>query len=85
MEMTTETKIREAKQDVIDFADRQMMTERDYRKVAMYSFEAGYRAAMASLEQVGYQHRDGMFSCRLPGGGVVGIDWTTLYRIKDQP
>ena len=32
---------------------------------------------------VAYQHRDGMLSCRLPGGGVSGIDWTPLYRIED--
>ena len=27
---------------------------------------------------VAYQHRDGMLSCRLPGGGVPGIDWAPL-------
>ena len=27
---------------------------------------------------VAYQHRDGMLSCRLPGGGVPGIDWVLL-------
>lgn len=27
---------------------------------------------------VAYQHRDGMLSCRLPGGGVPGIDWALL-------
>jgi uncharacterized small protein (DUF1192 family) len=32
-----------------------------------------------SAEPVAYRHRDGMFSCRLPGGGVAGIDWTPLY------
>lgn len=30
-------------------------------------------------EAVAYQHRDGMLSCRLPGGGVPGIDWTPLH------
>ena len=35
-------------------------------------------------EPVAYQHRDGMLSCRLPGGGVAGIDWTPLYRIKEK-
>lgn len=33
----------------------------------------------AAGEPVAYQHRDGMLSCRLPGGGIAGIDWTFLY------
>lgn len=28
---------------------------------------------------VAYKHRDGMLSKRLPGGPVLGIDWTPLY------
>lgn len=34
-------------------------------------------------EPVAYQHRDGMLSYRLPGGGVLGIDWTPLYALPE--
>lgn len=34
---------------------------------------------MSEQKPVAYRHRDGMFSFRLPGGGVLGIDWAPLY------
>lgn len=35
--------------------------------------------ALKRQEPVAYKHRDGMLSKRLPGGPVLGIDWTPLY------
>ena len=51
-------------------------TMREYRELAAKRLEeiAKYRDAPV----VAYQHRDGMLSCRLPGGGVPGIDWAPL-------
>lgn len=45
------------------------------------AIEAAVLAKLAAkdVEPVAYQHRDGMLSCRLPGGHVAGIDWTPLY------
>lgn len=50
---------------------RQKFTERINEQKAEL---AKYRDAPV----VAYQHRDGMLSCRLPGGGVPGIDWASL-------
>ena len=51
-------------------------TMREYQELAAKRLEeiAKYRDAPV----VAYQHRDGMLSCRLPGGGVPGIDWAPL-------
>ena len=51
-------------------------TMREYQEIAAKRLEeiAKYRDAPV----VAYQHRDGMLSCRLPGGGVPGIDWAPL-------
>ena len=51
-------------------------TMREYKELAAKRMEeiAKYRDAPV----VAYQHRDGMLSCRLPGGGVPGIDWVLL-------
>ena len=51
-------------------------TMREYQELAAKRQEeiAKYRDAPV----VAYQHRDGMLSCRLPGGGVPGIDWAPL-------
>ena len=51
-------------------------TMREYQELAAKRMEeiAKYRDAPV----VAYQHRDGMLSCRLPGGGVPGIDWAPL-------
>ena len=51
-------------------------TIREYQEIAAKRLEeiAKYRDAPV----VAYQHRDGMLSCRLPGGGVPGIDWALL-------
>ena len=51
-------------------------TMREYQELAAQRLEeiTKYRDAPV----VAYQHRDGMLSCRLPGGGVPGIDWALL-------
>ena len=51
-------------------------TMREYQELAAKRLEeiAKYRDAPV----VAYQHRDGMLSYRLPGGGVPGIDWALL-------
>ena len=51
-------------------------TMREYQELAAKRLEeiTKYRDAPV----VAYQHRDGMLSCRLPGGGVPGIDWAPL-------
>ena len=51
-------------------------TMREYQELAAKRLAelAKYRDAPV----VAYQHRDGMLSCRLPGGGVPGIDWAPL-------
>ena len=51
-------------------------TMREYQELAAKRLEeiAKYRYAPV----VAYQHRDGMLSYRLPGGGVPGIDWALL-------
>ena len=51
-------------------------TIREYQELAAQRLEeiTKYRDAPV----VAYQHRDGMLSCRLPGGGVPGIDWAPL-------
>ena len=51
-------------------------TMREYQELAAKRLEeiAKYRDAPV----VAYQHRDGMLSCRLPGGGLPGIDWAPL-------
>lgn len=41
--------------------------------------------ALKKQKPVAYQHRDGMLSSRLPGGPVLGIDWTPLYATPVPP
>jgi len=56
------------------------MTMEDYEEQSKEI--AALRAELDALkrqEPVAYKHRDGMLSKRLPGGPVLGIDWTPLY------
>ena len=45
----------------------------------MLSTDANPAQKAERQKPVAWRHRDGMLSCRLPGGGVEGIDWTPLY------
>ena len=51
-------------------------TMREYQELAAQRL--GEIAKYRDAPVVAYQHRDGMLSCRLPGGGVPGIDWVLL-------
>ena len=71
--MTTDAKFNgDWKTESLELRDELMELK---RQLDEYAAElAKYRDAPA----VAYQHRDGMLSCRLPGGGVPGIDWAPL-------
>lgn len=64
----------------IDLAEETPEAYQEFlRDIYLSMVAAAPQPEQVDSEPVAYRHRDGMLSCRLPGGPTKGIDWTPLY------